>query len=198
MAGCWHTLRQLALTIAVGVAMSSALAHDAHHHDEKPSLVRATGGDFTLASARGPVSLTDFKGKVVAIYFGYTHCTDVCPLDLSKLGQALKLLKPEDAAQVQGLFITLDPVRDDAKTMGSYSAAFHPDLIGLSGTDAEIGAVAKAYGIRYRKGKPTANGNYDIEHPSRISVVGRNGTLLKSLSEKLGAAQMATALQASL
>jgi protein SCO1/2 len=178
-------------------ATPSALAH-AGHHDHEHAAINATGGDFTLTSAKGPVSLADFRGKLVAIYFGYTHCADICPVDLSKLGKALKSMRAEEVAQIQPVFITLDPARDDAKQMAIYSASFHPRLIGLTGPEAEIAVVAKAYGVNYEKGPVNAAGGYDIDHPSVIYLVGRRGELLHNLPQDSSSARIAAALRKAL
>jgi len=196
-------LRRLTITTHIAIALSvfaftmpAALAHEGHHHEHE--VIKATGGEFTLTSANGPVSLADFRGKVVAIYFGFSHCTDTCPLDLSRLGGALKSLKPEEAEQIQPLFITLDPARDDAKRMAESSANYHPKLIGLTGTEAEIADVTKAYGLHFKKGKVDAKGDYDIDHPSVIYLVGSNGELLRALTQISSSTRIATALHQAL
>lgn len=167
--------------VICSLIIPNAQAHEGHHNHQH-ALIKATGGNFTLTSANGSVSLSDFHGKVVAIYFGYSHCTDTCPLDLSNLGKALKSMNVEESAQIQPIFITLDPARDNAKHMASYSASFHPKLIGLTGTQSETDAVTKAYGVPYKKGTVRANGSYDFEHPSAIFIVGKNGELVRTLS----------------
>ena len=185
------------LIASLCVLTTPAQAHFSHHvHDDQAT--KASGGDFTLISASGPVALKDFRGKVVAIYFGYTHCLDICPLDLGKLGNALKSIKPEDVEQIQPVFITVDPARDDAKHLADYSASFHPRLIGLTGSEADIAAVAKAYGVSYAKGPVNGAGEYDIEHPSDIFLVGRNGQLLRSLHKGTTPARIAAALRKAL
>ena len=105
-------ITQLAVALLCTLAMSAAQAHSGHHaHEHK--VTKASGGDFTLTSATGPVALNEFRGKVVAIYFGYSHCLDICPVDLGKLRDALKSMKPDEVAQIQPIFITVDPARDD-------------------------------------------------------------------------------------
>jgi len=179
------------------IAMPTAQAHSGHHAHELAAK-KAKGGDFTLTASTGPVALSDFRGKVVAIYFGYSHCADVCPLDLGKLGRVLKSMKPEEVAQIQPIFITVDPARDDAKQMASYSESFHPKLIGLTGSEAEIKAVATAYGVNYEKRPSNAAGGYDIDHPSDIFLVGRNGELLRSLPQGSSLSRITAALRKAL
>jgi protein SCO1/2 len=186
-------LAQVVVALLCTFAIPAAQAHSGHHtHEHKAT--KASGGDFTLAAASGPVALKNFHGKVVAIYFGFSRCLDNCPLDLGKLGHALKAMKPEEVAQLQPIFITLDPARDDAKQIAAYSASFHSKLIGLTGSEAEIAAVARAYGVSYQKGPVNAAGEYDIEHPSDIFLVGRNGELLRSLPQGISPACIASAL----
>lgn len=193
----FKSIAPVALVLLCISSMSAAHAHTGHHADEH-KVTKASGGDFTLMSDKGAVTLSDFRGKVAAIYFGYSHCTDVCPLDLSKLGQALKSMKPEEAAQIQPIFITLDPARDDAKRMADYSTSFHPKMLGLTGAEAEIAAVAKAYGVSYKKGPVNAAGNYDIEHPSDIFLVARSGGLLRNLPKGVDPERIAAALRKAL
>lgn len=106
------------------------------------------GGPFTLVDPAGvAVSDTDFAGRYMLIYFGYTHCPDVCPLALQKMSMALDMLSADgiDLAPLQPIFITVDPARDSAAVMGDYIAAFHPSLIGLTGSTEAIAVVATAY-----------------------------------------------------
>jgi protein SCO1/2 len=190
-------ITQLVVSLLCTLAMPAAQAHSGHRaHEHK--VVKASGSDFTLMSDKGPVALKDFRGKVVAIYFGYSHCLDVCPLDLGKLRDALNSMRPDEVAQIQPIFITVDPARDDAKHLAEYSAIFHQKLLGLTGADDEIAAVAKAYGVTYEKGPINAAGAYDIEHPSDIFLVGRNGELLRSLPQGTSPSSIAAALRKAL
>ncbi len=136
------------------------------------------GGDFTLQSDKGPVSLHDFKGKVVALYFGYTRCPDVCPTSLSKLAQALKRLDPEERGQVQPIFISIDPERDTPKVASEYARFFFPDGIGLSGPLDEVSRVAKRYLVYFQKVKMEGSAmGYSMDHSSIIYVIGRDGKI---------------------
>jgi protein SCO1/2 len=190
-------LVKLAIALLCTLAMPTAQAHSGHLAHEH-QITQASGGDFTLTAATGPVALKDFRGKVVVIYFGYTHCTDICPLALGKLGSVLTSMEPEEVAQIQPLFITVDPARDDAKQMATYSSRFHPKLIGLTGSEAEIAAVAKAYGIHYEKGPVNAAGGYEMGHSSAIYLMGRNGKLLVSLPYNSSPARFESVLRKAL
>ena len=136
------------------------------------------GGDFTLDSAAGPISLSDYKGKVVAIFFGYTHCPDVCPTSLSALAQAIKQLAPDEQDRVQGVFVSVDPERDTPERTGAYAAAFHPRFAGLTGSPEAIAEVAKRYLVLYEKVamEDSAMG-YAVDHSAIVYVLDRDGVV---------------------
>ena len=109
------------------------------------------GAPFTLTSAQGKrVSLADFRGKLVLLYFGYTYCPDVCPTDLLAMAQTLKSLG-KSGDQVQPIFVTLDPARDTRELLRGYVAAFHPRIVALTGREDEIRRIATAYKVFYEK-----------------------------------------------
>ena len=159
---------------------ASSLAQDKTHvqlqQDKAP-----TGGDFTLQSPDGPVSLADQRGKVVLLYFGYTFCPDVCPTSLSALAQALSALTPDELARVRSFFISVDPERDTMDVLKAYAPFFHPDIVGISGSSEQVAQVARLYGARYMKQKPDENGLYSVDHSSFIYVVAPDGKLAASL-----------------
>ncbi|MGD1984637.1 MAG: SCO family protein [Chromatiaceae bacterium] len=139
------------------------------------------GGDFTLQSDQGPVELADYRGKVVPIYFGFTHCPDVCITSLSSIAAGLKELSDEERAQVQPMFITIDPERDTAERVGEYARYFYPEMIGLTGSLEEITRVAKAHFVIFEK-VPLEDSEmgYTMDHSSIVYVVGKDG-VIKSL-----------------
>lgn len=139
------------------------------------------GGDFTLASDSGPVSLQDFHGKVVPIYFGFTHCPDVCITSLSSIAAGLKQLTAAERAQVQPIFITIDPERDDPARVGEYARYFDPSFIGLTGSLEEVSRVAKSHLVIFEK-VPLEDSEmgYTMDHSSIVYVVGKDG-VIKSL-----------------
>lgn len=140
------------------------------------------GGNFTLQSHQGDVSLTDFKGKVVAIYIGYASCPDVCPTALAVMTQAFKTLSEDELQKVQGIFISVDPERDTPEKLQAYANFFSPLIIGVTGTQAEIDQVVKQYGAFYRKVvlADSAMG-YAVDHSSRIYLIDQEGVLNKTL-----------------
>ncbi len=137
------------------------------------------GGDFTLTSHNGrSVSLSDFRGKIVVLVFGYTHCPDVCPTHLLTYAQALAQLPPEQAEAVQLLFVSVDPARDRPELLARYVPAFNPNFIGLTSTDggeAETQAVMKLYGATAVKQPPQPNGFYSVDHSSATFLINRQG-----------------------
>jgi protein SCO1/2 len=141
-------------------------------------LLPGMGGDFSLRSDHGPVSLKDFRGKVVALYFGYMSCPDICPTSLWNLSQALKELPPQQAEQVQGIFISVDPQRDNPQDMGRFVKAFYPTFIGLTDDKEKVDKVVRQYGVVYKKVplKDSAMG-YVVDHSSVIYLIDREGVL---------------------
>jgi len=157
------------------------------------------GGDFTLMSDYGPVSLHDHQGQVVVLAFGYTSCPDVCPLTLSIISAALKQLTPDELKQVQPIFVTLDPERDTPARVGEYARHFHPRIIGLSGTPEQIAKVAKEYLVVYRKEtlENSALG-YGIDHSSRIYILNRAGHYVDSTNHLATPQEMLAKIRAAL
>ena len=143
----------------------------------KPAIV--AGGDFTLDSADGPVSLKDYRGKVVLVYFGYAYCPDICPTSLASTAAGLNLLSAEELAQVAVIFISVDPERDTPARLKEYATFFHPAMIGVTGSPENLAEIAKRYGAFYARQKvDTAGGGYVIDHTADTYLVGREGQLL--------------------
>jgi len=143
------------------------------------------GGPFTLADPTGRKrSDSEFRGKLMIVYFGYTFCPDVCPADLMAITQALAELGPA-ARDIQPIFITVDPERD-TKVLGEYVAAFHKSFIGLTGTPEEIRKVANAYKAFYAKVPGVGKGEYEIDHTGVIYLMGRDGEYLGFMPPQTG------------
>lgn len=135
------------------------------------------GGPFTLTDQTGRTrSDSEFRGKLMIVYFGYTYCPDVCPADLMAITQALDALGPA-AEGIQPVFITVDPERD-TKGLADYVAAFHHSLVGLTGSPEEIRKVANAYKAFYAKVPGEPSGEYSIDHAGVIYLIGRDGEYL--------------------
>jgi cytochrome oxidase Cu insertion factor (SCO1/SenC/PrrC family) len=137
------------------------------------------GGPFTLTDHTGQRrSLSDYRGKVVVLYFGYTYCPDVCPTDLAQIASLLRSLG-EQAAEVQALYITVDPERDTASQLSNYVTAFDARIVGLTGTVEEVRAVADRYRAYFAK-VPAAD-QYLIEHSANMYIVDRQGRFAGTL-----------------
>ena len=131
------------------------------------------GGPFRLTSHEGKAFTDeDLKGKPFAVFFGFTHCPEVCPTTLYDLTQDLEALG-KDADRLRVAFITVDPAQDTPELMKTYLASFDPRIVGLTGTEEEIAAVAKAYKIYYRK-VPTESG-YTMDHTATILLMDSRG-----------------------
>ncbi len=141
-------------------------------------LIPGAGGNFTMQSDKGPVSLSDFKGKVVALYFGYMSCPDICPTSLWNLSSAMQMLTAEQAEQVQGIFVSLDPDRDSPKAMGMFVKGFFDTYIGLTDSKEVLDKVARQYSVIYEKVplEDSAMG-YVLDHSSVIYLIDKKGVL---------------------
>jgi protein SCO1/2 len=137
------------------------------------------GGPFTLTDQTGRrVTDQDFRGRYMLIYFGYTYCPDVCPSALQVMSAALDKLGPK-ADKIQPIFITVDPGRDTPQLLGQYVASFHPRLIGLTGSAAEIEKVAKEYRVYARKAQDNKSPDeYLMDHSSIIYFMDPKGEFI--------------------
>ena len=143
------------------------------------------GGPFTLTDPTGKRrGDSEFRGRLMIVYFGYTFCPDVCPADLMAITQALDALGPA-ADGVQPVFITVDPERD-TKVLGEYIAAFHHSFVGLTGSPDEIRNVANSYKAFYAKVPDPRSGDYSIDHAGVIYLMGRNGEYLGFMPPQTG------------
>ena len=135
----------------------------------------AVGVPFTLTNQHGKrASLSDFRGKVVLLYFGFTFCPDVCPTDLLAIAQTIKSLG-ERGNQVQPIFVTLDPARDTRALLRDYVAAFNPRIVALTGSEDEIRRVATGYKVFYEKVTPPGSTTYSISHAAFTFLLDRHG-----------------------
>jgi protein SCO1 len=158
----------------------------------------AIGGPLNLVDQDGRrVSDAAFAGRYRMVYFGYSFCPDICPVDLQHLMQgfaAFERAHPEEAAKVQPIFVTIDPERDTPATLKPYVAAFHPRLIGLTGTPAEIKAVAKAYGVYYAKAEVAGASDYLMDHSRQAYLFGPDGKPIALLPQDENGAAVAAEL----
>ncbi|MGC1562506.1 MAG: SCO family protein [Bradyrhizobium sp.] len=152
------------------------------------------GGPFTLTDQDGRTrSDSEFRGKLMIVYFGYTFCPDVCPADLMAITQALDALGPE-ATSIQPIFITIDPERDMG-VLKDYVAAFHSSFIGLAGSPGEIRKIANSYKAFYTRVPGERNGDYSIDHAGIIYLMGREGEYLGFMPPQTGPEKLTEVLR---
>jgi protein SCO1/2 len=142
--------------------------------------VASIGGPFRLQTGGGQsVGDADLRGAPFLVFFGYTHCPDICPTTLFQLSQVLKALGPE--AKIKVLFITVDPERDTPELMQQYAEYFDSRIIGLSGDRASVENVLSEYRVYARK-SPSSNGDYTMDHSAVIYLMGRDGKFLRAFN----------------
>ncbi|MBS0482916.1 MAG: SCO family protein [Proteobacteria bacterium] len=158
------------------------------------------GGPFTLTDKDGrTVRWSDFNGRYRIVYFGYTFCPDACPLDVGVQTQALKQLAkshPGKAAKIQPIFISIDPARDTPAKVGEFTAAFSPNLIGLTGTQAQVDEAVKNFKSLALKGKELPGG-YLMDHSRAAYLFGPAGNPIEALPTDKGAGAVAADLAIS-
>lgn len=142
--------------------------------------VAGIGGPFRLTSHTGrAITDRDLKGKLSAVFFGFTHCPDVCPTTLFDLSELLKELGP-DGDKITPVFITVDPERDTPNVLAEYLQAFDPRILGLSGSTAEVDVAVQAFKAYYRKGA-VSPGGYTVDHTAIVYLMNKDGRMASSL-----------------
>ena len=132
--------------------------------------------EFDLVDENGQdVSAQDYSGKPTFMFFGFTHCPDVCPTTLAKLSAAIKQLDKEQRDDVRVLFVSVDPGRDTPQVMKQYTEAFGPQFIGLTGKRKQIDALTNRYRVTYEYGEPDEQGDYSVTHSSSVFAFNRQG-----------------------
>jgi protein SCO1/2 len=153
------------------------------------------GGPLALIDQNGnPVTDDSFKGQYRLIYFGYTFCPDACPTELQIMAQALDALGP-DGKKVQPIFITIDPARDTPKQLAGYVPLFDKRLVGLTGTPAQIAAVAKEYKVYYAKADQPNGGPYAMNHSSFVYLMNPEGKFLTVFPSDMDGDKMASEIK---
>ena len=171
------------LPVALGLVLAACGAPAADQTADRagqPPLAGARiGAPFTLTDQNGrTVTDRDFAGRWRIMYFGYSFCPDVCPLDLQVIGAGLKAFEASDPARgrkVVPIFVTVDPERDTSAALKPFVAAFHPRMVGLTGTPTAIAALAKGYGVYFKLGPKQAGGGYLVDHSRQSYLMDPNG-----------------------
>jgi protein SCO1/2 len=173
-------LVRASLMLALGLGLSACGPAPGGDQAQRPPLEGARiGGPFTLTDQEGrTVRDSDFAGQYRLVYFGYSFCPDVCPVDLQKLMRGLALFEQGDAARgakVQPIFISIDPERDTPAALKPFVARYHPRLLGLTGTPDQIAAAAKAYVVTYHKVDGSAPDRYLMAHTQLAFLMDPDG-----------------------
>jgi protein SCO1/2 len=190
-AAVWLTLATL-----LG-APPPALAQSGGPAPASDPLAGRFGGPFSLVAQDGRrVTDADLRGRYLLITFGYTHCPDVCPTDLAVMAQAIDALGPA-GERIQPVFVTVDPGRDTQQVLADYVASFHPRLLGLGGSEAEVAAVARAYKVHRLKvlTSPGQTEDYLVDHSSLTYLMGPDGGFLTLFPTGTTAGRMAAAIR---
>ena len=168
--------------VAAGLAASLWLMPNGGRAALTPA---AIGGPFTLTDQRGQTRTDrDFRGKLMLVTFGYTHCPDVCPLTVAAIGEALDQLGPQ-ADQVAGIFVSVDPQRDTPQVLGEYVASVSNRMVALTGTPDQVAAAARAYRVYYRIGSDAAtNPNYSVDHTALFYLMDRDGRFVQHFTHQ--------------
>ena len=192
-----------AAAIASGPSIAAAAAADdgaggSSRSEEESRTIR--GGSFTLVDHTGRiVTDRDFRGSFMLLYFGYTHCPDVCPAGLQVVAEAMKALG-DDADRVQPIFVTFDPKRDTVERLAEFVSHFHPRLIGLTGTKQQALSAANAYGVNvsatYAANSPQLE--YSMNHSAFTYLVGPDGRLRTMFRDGIDGKAMAAAIRKKL
>ena len=167
---------------------------------EAPPLQGARmGGAFTLTDQNGRrVSDSAFAGHYRLVYFGFTFCPDVCPVDMQVIGAGLRRFEASDparAGRVRPIFISVDPARDTPAVLRTFVAAFHPRFVGLTGSEEEIARTARAYGIFYERAPAAAGGGYNVNHSRMIVLYGPEGQPIAIVPHDRGPEAVAAELE---
>lgn len=183
---------RLAALLAVGALAACSPS------DQTPATPLPPGGDFILQGPQGAVDTKALRGKVLLVYFGYTHCPDVCPISLATMNEALNAMAPDTRSQIQPLMISVDPERDTPEALATYTSYFHPSLLGLTGSPVEIAAVAKAFGAGYVRQPVRPDGSYAVDHSGTTFVVDKRGKLVAMVPPGVPASEFAALVQRQL
>ncbi len=168
-------------SLAIGLALAALIASGVWI--AMPPARNATsliGGPFTLQTGDGKtLTDADMKGHPFLVYFGYTHCPDVCPTTLAQISDALRKMPDKP---IRALFVTVDPARDTPASMADYVSSFDSRIVGLSGSPEQIAAVEKTYRVYARKGEAEANGGYSMDHSSIVYLMDAKGNFVEALN----------------
>jgi protein SCO1 len=191
-----RSIRLLAVLAAVfaGAAALAGITLALWPREPAATRVSDVGGPFKLIDHNGRmVTEADFKGRPFLVFFGFTHCPDVCPTALFEMSETFRRLGA-DAEKARALFISVDPERDTPEKLKQYLSSFDPRIVGLTGTPADIAAATKAYKA-YAKKVPLERGEYTMDHSAIVYLMDRNGRFVAPFNLKRPADQAAADLR---
>ena len=169
------------IKVILAIVLQFALSVGAAATGLSTERVSGYGGDFTLQSSEGPVSLEQYRGKVVLMFFGYTSCPNICPIALSEISHVFSKLEVGEQQRVRAIFVSLDPERDTPELLRKYAGYFHPNIVGVTADIEVINQVTKNYGVGYEKKELSSSPiGYVISHTPDILVVNPQGQLMNS------------------
>ena len=190
----WRWIVLILTAVALAVALTTAIALLSASRPRPQAESAGPGGPFRLITqSGGKLSDGDLKGTPFAIFFGFTHCPEICPTTLWELSETLKRMGP-DADKLKTIFVSLDPARDTPDLLKTYLQSFDPRIIGLTGREDEITAVAKAYKVFWRK-VPTEGGDYTLDHTAIVYLMNADGEYVGALAYREDADQMLAKLK---
>ena len=175
---------KIALNIVALLVIVFAVVYRSNYGGKDPvhdaRALGVQGGDFVLQSEKGEVSLKDFKGKTLVLYFGFATCPDVCPMSLSYLNGVLNKFPKRDEVQV--IFVSVDYKRDTADKVGKYTRFFNKKFVGLAGNEKQINEVTKKYNVYYKFiDMEKSEMGYTVDHTSKFFIIDKDGELRKVL-----------------
>jgi protein SCO1/2 len=178
------------IAVALGLIVNALFLDDGRPKITSTGVV-SIGGPFDLVDHTGKtVRASDFRDKYMLVLFGYTSCPDVCPTELQVITEAMDRLG-DDGKDVVPMMISIDPERDTVAVLADYMGHFHPRLLGLTGSLAQVKAAGKAYRVYFAKTKPDEDGDYFMDHSSFVYVMGPDGKYLHHFAPNVGAEVMA-------
>ena len=181
----------------IGLIALFTLTSKTEFGEKTPRSFAELGGDFTLQSSKGNVSLSDFQGKAVVMYFGFMNCPEVCPNSMGVLQSAFNRLSTDELNDVHGIMISIDPERDKVESLEKFTQYYHPQIIGLTGSDDAVEKTADQYGAYFKRTKDKEN-DYLFEHVSRYYVIDQQGNLVDALRHSTTPSELTAKLRETL